>query len=348
MAGATQTDRDCYCRNFREHRGCTQTGAPNATTSGSCQGPISTEMLILSCSSKLQLLEATLRRLLPETLQVTWLSSSLHGSMPITWLQWVCGSPAPLTRLPHAQDLPCNTSPGATKQVASDDADFYTNTYAAFYRDLGANRALLGSAVNWGQAFCILGLQNGVYEASRDIAKAKAVQLEASRYFTYLHPDPSTMPEIRLDPSVRLSTLDVSHADLLNETWAFGGNDNSRMYLANLIRHFPSVCLLDAAGRPVSWIITDPFGILTHGYTLPQHRGRGYIQVLLNVMAKQMHTWGYPSYCHVAVDNYPMQRLQERQGFQCQPNWCHFILQNIALHRTPTLTPSPEAGTAPA
>ncbi|CAM5119099.1 unnamed protein product [Eretmochelys imbricata] len=310
MAGATQTDRDCYCRNFREHRGCTQTGAPNATTSGSCQGPISTEMLILSCSSKLQLLEATLRRLLPETLQ----------------------------------DLPCNTSPGATKQVASDDADFYTNTYAAFYRDLGANRALLGSAVNWGQAFCILGLQNGVYEASRDIAKAKAVQLEASRYFTYLHPDPSTI----LDPSVRLSTLDVSHADLLNETWAFGGNDNSRMYLANLIRHFPSVCLLDAAGRPVSWIITDPFGILTHGYTLPQHRGRGYIQVLLNVMAKQMHTWGYPSYCHVAVDNYPMQRLQERQGFQCQPNWCHFILQNIALHRTPTLTPSPEAGTAPA
>ncbi|CAM5149226.1 unnamed protein product [Natator depressus] len=187
--------------------------------------------------------------------------------------------------------------------VASDDTDFYTNTYAAFYRDLGANRALLGSAVNWGQAFCILGLQNGVYEASRDIAKAKAVQLEASRYFTYLHPDPSTMPEIRLDPSVRLSSLDVSHADLLNETWAFGGNDNSRRYLANLIRHFPGVCLLDAAGRPVSWIITDPFGIMTHGYTLPQHQGRGYIQVLLNVMAKQMHAWGYPSYGHVAVDN---------------------------------------------
>ncbi|CAM5119119.1 unnamed protein product [Eretmochelys imbricata] len=337
MAGATQTDRDCYCRNFREHRGCTQTGAPNATTSGSYQGPISTEMLILSCSSKLQQLEATLRRLLPETLQVHSVVMNINRGNPAghevlvdTWPEFK----AILTR-PH-------------REVASDNADFYTNTYAAFYRDLGANQALLGSAVNWGQAFCILGLQNGVYEASRDIAKAKAVQLEASRYFTYLHPDPSTMPEIRLDLSVRLSSLDVSHADLLNETWAFGRNDNRRRYLANLIRHFPSVCLLDAAGRPVSWIITDPFGIMTHGYTLPQHRGRGYIQVLLNVMAKQMHTWGYPSYCHVAVDNYPMQRLQERQGFQCQPNWCHFILQNIALHRTPTLTPSPEAGTAPA
>ncbi|XP_043405769.1 glycine N-acyltransferase-like protein 3 isoform X4 [Chelonia mydas] len=295
MAGATQTDRDCYCRIFREHRGCTQTGAPNATTSGSYQGPISTEMLILSCSSKLQLLEATLQRLLPETLQVLSVVMNINRGNPAghevlvdTWPEFK----AILTR-PHRE------------QVASDDADFYTNTYAAFYRDLGANRALLGSAVNWGQAFCILGLQNGVYEASRDIAKAKAVQLEASRYFTYLHPDPSTMPEIR-------------------------------------------VCLLDAAGCPVSWIITDPFGIMTHGYTLPQHRGRGYIQVLLNVMAKQMHAWGYPSYGHVAVDNYPMQRLQERQGFQCQLNWCHFILHNTALHRTPTLTPSPAAGIAPA
>lgn len=41
------------------------------------------------------------------------------------------------------------------------------------------------------------GLQDGVYEASRDISVAKGVQLEASRYFTYLHPDPSSMPEIR-------------------------------------------------------------------------------------------------------------------------------------------------------
>lgn len=48
-------------------------------------------------------------------------------------------------------------APCLPRQVASDNADFYTNTYVAFYRDLGANRALLGSAINWGQAFCILG-----------------------------------------------------------------------------------------------------------------------------------------------------------------------------------------------
>lgn len=41
-----------------------------------------------------------------------------------------------------------------------------------------------------------VGLQDGVYEALRYITWAKGVQLEASNYSTYLHPDPSTMPEI--------------------------------------------------------------------------------------------------------------------------------------------------------
>uniref|UniRef100_A0A8C3FPT5 Glycine N-acyltransferase-like protein n=1 Tax=Chrysemys picta bellii TaxID=8478 RepID=A0A8C3FPT5_CHRPI len=173
------------------------------------------EMLLLSCSSKLRLLEATLRRRLPETLQVTWLSVIPLG-------------------VPHsASCLPW--------QVASDDSDFYTNTYTAFYRDLGAYQALLGSTINWGQAF--------------SIHSNMGVQLEASHYFTYLHPDPSTMPEVRsvsacvtgpnrgLDPAMRLSSLDVSHAVLLNETWTFVGEREEQEVLGQpdppLLQHLP-------------------------------------------------------------------------------------------------------------
>ncbi|CAM5119115.1 unnamed protein product, partial [Eretmochelys imbricata] len=60
----------------------------------------------------------------------------------------------------------------------------------------GPRHLLLGNAVNWSQAFWIHGLQDGVYEASRDISEAKGVQLEESCYFTYLHLDPRSMPEI--------------------------------------------------------------------------------------------------------------------------------------------------------
>ncbi|CAM5149228.1 unnamed protein product [Natator depressus] len=152
-----------------------------------------------------------------------------------------------------------------------------TNMDAEFYW------AVLGSAgvIKW--------LQDGVYEALRDITWAKGVQLEASNDSTYLHPDPSTMPEIWLDSAMRLSSLDVSHADLPNETWPHGGTEQSWQYLANLICHFPSFCLLDATGHPVSWSPMDPFGAMAHGYTLPQHRRHCYMRVLSTMTAKWMH-----------------------------------------------------------
>ncbi|XP_075784656.1 glycine N-acyltransferase-like protein 3 isoform X2 [Pelodiscus sinensis] len=233
------------------------------------------------------------------------------------------------------------------REVASDDSDFYTNTYAVHYRELGACRTLLGSAVNWDQAFRIHGLRDGLYEASRDIARSKGAKLDVLRCFTYFLSDPSSLPEIQLDPAVRLSSLDVSHVDLLNETWLFGGNERSRKNLASLIRHFPSACLLDATGCPVSWLAADAFGALGTAYTLPQHRGRGYSTVLTNVMAKRLQSLGYPIYGNVLVENIHMQKLMERQGIQRQPSLCYFILHNAVLNRAPTLTPR-AAGESPA
>ncbi|XP_075784649.1 glycine N-acyltransferase-like protein 3 [Pelodiscus sinensis] len=285
-------------------------------------------MLLLSCSSKLRLLEGTLRRSLSETLLV-------HGAVMNINRGNLAGHEVLMDSWPEFKAVLIRPH----REVASDDSDSYTNTCAVHYRDLGACRALLGSAINWDQAFRIHGLRDGVYEASRDIAQTKGAKLDVYRYFMYFHPDPSSMPEIRLDPAVKLSSLDVSHVDLLNETWRFGGNERSRKYLASLIRQFPSACLLDATGRPVSWLASDAFGALRHAYTLPQHRGRGYNRVLSNVMAKRLHSLGFPSYGYVAVDNFHMQRLQEQGGFQRLPSLFYLIQCNTAVDRAPTLPP---------
>ncbi|XP_050809758.1 glycine N-acyltransferase-like protein 3 [Gopherus flavomarginatus] len=269
-------------------------------------------MLILSCSSKLRLLEGTLWRGLPDTLLVYGTVMTINRGNPVAQEVLVDSWPEFKVILTQTR-----------RKVALDDSDLYTNTYIVYYQGLGASRALLASvgAVNWGQSFRILGLQDGVYEVCKDIAKAKGIKLEVLRYFTYFHPDPSSMPEIRL------SSLDVSHADVLNGTWVFGGNEKSRKYLASLICHFPSVCLLDAAGHPVSWTASYPFGAMGLSYTLPRHRQCGYVGMLNTLLIKRLHTLGYPSYGCVAMENYPMQRLQERQAFQRQPHlWATSVL----------------------
>uniref|UniRef100_A0A8C0H025 Glycine N-acyltransferase-like protein n=1 Tax=Chelonoidis abingdonii TaxID=106734 RepID=A0A8C0H025_CHEAB len=261
------------------------------------------EMLILSCSSKLQLLEGTLRKRLPDTLLVYGTVMTINRGNPAAQEVLVDSWPEFKVILTRPR-----------REVASDDSDLFTNTYTVYYRDLGASRALLASAgaVNWGQSFRIFG--NLCPKASgRAPQQLNIYVLSGPNLGSHpTMPAPKLSAPLRLlDPAMRLSSLDVSHADLLNETWSFGGNEKSRKYLATLIRHFPSICLLDSAGHPVSWIASYPFGALGPGYTLHQHRRHGYMGMLNNLLAKRLHALGYPSYGYVDVENYPMQRLQE-------------------------------------
>ncbi|NWJ09844.1 GLYL3 protein, partial [Crypturellus undulatus] len=100
----------------------------------------------------------------------------------------------------------------------------------------------------------------------------------------------------RLHPGVRLGSLSPAHADLLNTTWAYGGNARSRHYLVQLLERFPSLCLLDAAAQPVCWSLVDPFGTNTHGYTLPAHRRHGHMQALIVLAARRARARGFPSF----------------------------------------------------
>ncbi|XP_054825857.1 glycine N-acyltransferase-like protein 3 isoform X1 [Eublepharis macularius] len=273
-------------------------------------------MLILSCSSKLQLLEGILRKSLPQTLSVHGALMNINRGNPVGHEVLVDSWPnfkAVLTR--------------PRREVASDNSDLYANMYAAFYHDLDAYRTLLQDtdAVNWDQTFRIHGHQNGIYEASRDAATIKQVQFSSSSYFTYLHPDPNKIRARQLDPSLTLSTLNSSHADLLNETWPYGGNEQSRRYLATLLRSFPNRCILDSNGYLISWGIMDSFGALAHGYTLPEYRGRGYMTIVHKVLSVHVHEFGYPVYGNVALNNVYMQNLNEHLGSQRLSQLCHII-----------------------
>ncbi|XP_066853989.1 glycine N-acyltransferase-like protein 3 isoform X2 [Anser cygnoides] len=213
--------------------------------------------------------------------------------------------------------------------------DCYWNLQAAFYRDVGAYRALLETpgCLRWDAAFHIFGLQDGVATVSQDIAAAKGVELEVTEYYTYLHPDPSTLPEPQLDPDVRVGTLSPAHAELLDATWAYGGNARSRQYLGELLERFPSLCLLDRAGEPLCWVLTDGFAAGAHGFTLPSQRRRGLMRVLTVLAARRALARGFPTYGHTATGNGAMQRLQEALGHRRLPGLCRFVLHNPALAR---------------
>ncbi|XP_073202781.1 glycine N-acyltransferase-like protein 3 isoform X2 [Lepidochelys kempii] len=214
------------------------------------------------------------------------------------------------------------------REVTWDPSDFGTNLYTAFYRDEGACRALLGNsrAVDWSQAFQIQGLQDGVYETIRDIARARGLEMEMYPYLPLLHPDPPAMPQYRHDEGLRLAPVSPAHAMLLSNTWMFGWNSWSLRYLCLLIRHFPNACLLGPEGPPISWSLSDPLAALMHGYTLPEHRGQRHIAPVVGMLAAQLHARGFPVYTRVLPHNKPSLQHLQHLGFRILPGAFHQLV----------------------
>ncbi|XP_019412186.1 PREDICTED: glycine N-acyltransferase-like protein 3 [Crocodylus porosus] len=283
-------------------------------------------MLLLSCSSKLLLLEGALRRGLPETLPVYGAVMHINRGNPAGHEVLVDSWPEFKVVLSRPR-----------REVVPDPGDYYTNLQAAFCQEDGAWQALLETtdAVDWSRAFQLQSFQNGVYEAIRDMAKAKDIHLDLFQYVMLLHPDPPAMPHFRLEEGLTLAPVPPSHAALLNNVWDFGGNLRSLRYLEMLTRCFPSACLLGPDGHPVSWSLTDPLACLSHGYTLPAYRGQHYQGTVLGALVGQLHAQGFPAFCGVLPENKPSLGALHRLGFCSQPG----VLYMMVLKPDPTAAP---------
>ncbi|XP_010790346.1 LOW QUALITY PROTEIN: glycine N-acyltransferase-like protein 3 [Notothenia coriiceps] len=119
----------------------------------------------------------------------------------------------------------------------------------------------------------------------------------------------------------RISSLNLSHVDLVNTAWKFGGNKQGYRNIENLISNFPSCCITDGQGQPLSWILVYDYCALGLLYTLPEHRGKGYAKVLVSAMAKRLHSQGYPVYCFIEEENDTSYKLFKNLGFIEEPSY---------------------------
>ncbi|XP_028279359.1 glycine N-acyltransferase-like [Parambassis ranga] len=132
--------------------------------------------------------------------------------------------------------------------------------------------------------------------------------------------DVSHLPSID-SSGISLSSLDESHVDLVNQMWKFGKDQVAVRMIQNMIINFPSCCVLDAEGQPVSWILTYASCAMGMLYTQPEHRGKGYAKVLVSTMAKKLHSEGYPVYCFIEEENTVSYKLFKDMGFTEDPSY---------------------------
>ncbi|KAL3050130.1 hypothetical protein OYC64_012218 [Pagothenia borchgrevinki] len=175
------------------------------------------------------------------------------------------------------------------------------------------------NVLDWTQLICI-GINLRHIEIFKAVASEKGV---SSSQLAVCHmmilKDVSNLPSID-SPGISLSSLDESHVGLVNQMWKFAKNKEAVRMIRNMLANFPSCCVLDAEGKPVSWILTYATCAMGILYTLPEHRGKGYAKVLISTMAKRLHAQGYPVYCFIEEENETSYKLFKNLGFTQEPS----------------------------
>ncbi|XP_019726035.1 glycine N-acyltransferase-like protein 3 [Hippocampus comes] len=144
----------------------------------------------------------------------------------------------------------------------------------------------------------------------------------ACAHLLYL-PDSSHLvtPAFDSDIKSRISSLALSHAHLVNQTWKFGGDEFAYNKIVRQISDFPSYCVTDHQGHPVSWLLLHENLAMGMLYTLPEHRRKGYATVLVHTMAQRLLTEGYPVFCYVEEGNLLPFKLFKSLGFIDDPSY---------------------------
>ncbi|XP_062851858.1 glycine N-acyltransferase-like isoform X2 [Trichomycterus rosablanca] len=199
-------------------------------------------------------------------------------------------------------------------------ADYFKGL-CIFTKDETSLRNFLGGTdiLDWKQYLCI-----SVDLCHEELIKAVAAyrgmseDKKAACHMMRLQ-DSSTLSNDRF--SVKVSSLNESHIALVNNTWKFGSDEFSEQMVRNMILNFPSCCVLDSVGQPVSWILTYASCAMGMLYTLPEHRGKGYAKALITILAKKLHADGYPVYCFIEEENQLSYRLFTSLGFTEDPSY---------------------------
>ncbi|XP_043773621.1 glycine N-phenylacetyltransferase-like [Cervus elaphus] len=101
----------------------------------------------------------------------------------------------------------------------------------------------------------------------------------------------------------KLSSMDPTHAALVNKFWHFGGNKRSQRFIERCIQAFLTFCLLGPEGTPASWSLMDQTGEIRMGPTLPEYWGHGLISHMLAVHTRALDQLGVPAYNHTDKAN---------------------------------------------
>ncbi|KAL6091223.1 hypothetical protein STEG23_029276, partial [Scotinomys teguina] len=231
------------------------------------------EMFYLQGSQMIRALENSLKRHLPESLKVYGTVFHMNQGNPFNVKALVDKWPDFNTVVirPQEQDM-------------TDDLDHYANTYLIYSKDPNNCQKFLGSpeVINWKQHLQIQSSQASLDKVIESLGAINLGKVNHAQCILYMIPETakklvpflvgtnnvvrsSEKPKPFNQELFKFSSLDVTHAALVNSIWHFGGNEKSQKfierYLVNQILHADDAVITKRSSNQV--IICQGNSLLT-------------------------------------------------------------------------------------
>uniref|UniRef100_A0A7N4P649 Glycine N-acyltransferase-like protein n=1 Tax=Sarcophilus harrisii TaxID=9305 RepID=A0A7N4P649_SARHA len=204
------------------------------------------------------------------------------------------------------------------KKEMVDKLDQYTNTYHIFTKDFHKCQQFLETPgiIDWNQVIQIQGNQSWD-KILRKIATSKSLQIEHLSnilFFLFL----LFLYSKNLD--FKFTSLNASHAKLVNDNWSMGLNEKSLNYVLHCIKNLPSFCLLNSEGNPISWYVLDQTCEIRMGFTLPKYQAKGIGTYLGACIIQYLRKEEIPFFLHTEEKKKYLWGALTRLGFCSFPH----------------------------
>eukprot|EP00727_Mastigamoeba_balamuthi_P012300 m51a1_g7693 putative glycine n-acyltransferase-like protein 3 (260) ;mRNA; f:56759-57764 len=100
------------------------------------------------------------------------------------------------------------------------------------------------------------------------------------------------LPSVVLSDGARVRRLTEADAELVNKYWVRGAGDKTLGYVRTLLSRFGGFGVETSAGELVAWVVRYENESVGMGYTLEQHRGKGYTRAVSREVYREQQKEG--------------------------------------------------------
>ncbi|XP_066546830.1 glycine N-acyltransferase [Amia ocellicauda] len=264
-------------------------------------------MLILQSAKYLVALKSMLHRELP------W-SVSVYGGLLHIMNNNRCHLEMCVDSWPDFSTVICRRQ----KRVLSSHHKMLPNLCTLFTKDVASMRMMLmDGVIDCKGDMIISAVPSSCCGLIQEIASSNGMEVENVNIC--IQNNPKYIECGRSDLASKVSSLNVSHAELVCSRFAYGGNELTRNHVRSCIHNFPSCCILDEGGNPVSWSLMDELYSIRMAFTLPEYRKQGYMKTVTAALVNKANSLGLPVYCHVLNSNTASLNLVKCVGLTIYP-----------------------------